>query len=286
MKLFIVIAHCRSISIYEWWFDVIRPIRDLFSFAMDRPIDVDQFDIIDEREEEKGSKRRVFFKRRKTDTEQRELRAEDMLFAKSDIQTDFGELVDRWLHMITDIPMVCNLYSSVTSIRERYIEEEFLNLAQTAELYHRSKFNSCVIPKAEWKGKIRRILKSIPENERLWLKEKLAYSNSPTLHDRLEKLLNELEPTTSILVADSENFAKMVKETRNYFTHWDAKRQTKAASYPDLYFVTRTLRYLIAACLLRELGFTSDQTAALFKRNHKINNFRWDSDNPISQKPE
>ena len=88
-----------------------------------------------------------------------------------------------------------------------------------------------------------------------------------------------------MLVADRNGFSKNVKDKRNYFTHWDVKRKDKAALYPDIYFVIRTLRYLIAACLLRELGFSSDQTAELFNRNHRIHNFRWDSDNPISQKP-
>jgi len=283
--VYLEIASPVSKSVDVWWFDVIRPVRDLLSFALDRPIDVSRFDVIDESETNKPSTRRVFFKGRKTDTKNRELVVEDMLFAKSDIPVDLGDLVCRWLHVTTELPMVCNLYSSVTSIREQYLEEEFLSLAQAAELYHRSRFNSSVLPKAEWKEKIRKILKAVPDNEQQWLKDKLIWSNAPTLQNRLEELLKELEPTASILVADRGGFAKVVKHTRNYFTHWDTKQQEKAASYPDLYFVSRTLQYLIAACLLRELSFSSAQTAELFKRNHHIHNFCWNSDNPISPKP-
>lgn len=282
-KVYLEIASSISKSVYEWWFDVIRPIRDLFSLAIDRPIDVARFDVIDEREEEKGSKRRVFFKGRKTDTEDRELIVQDMLFAKSDVPANLGELVDRWLRMTTDLPMVCKLYSSVTSIREQYLEAEFLSLAQVAELYHRSRFNSSILPKDKWKEKIKKILDKAPDSERQWLKEKLIWSNASTLQDRLKELLNELEPTTSMLVSDKDSFSKNVKDKRNYFTHWDTKSKDKASLYPDLYFVTKTLRYLVAACLLRELGFSSAQTAELFKRNHRIHNFRWNSDNTISQ---
>ena len=81
------------------------------------------------------------------------------------------------------------------------------------------------------------------------------------------------------------DFATIVKHTRNYFTHWDNKQQKKAATNSELYFVSTTLMYLIAASLLTELGFTSEKVAQLFVRNHRINNFRLNSDNPISPKP-
>jgi len=273
-------------SVIEWWFDIIRPIRDLFSLAMDRPIDISRFSIFDERETANPRECRVYFKGRRTKKNDTELIVEDMLFAKTDIDSDgLGPLVNNWFRIIKDIPMVCNLYSSVTSIREQYLEEEFLSLAQTAELYHRSRLKNAIMPKKEWKDKIKCIIDSVPESEKEWLNEKLIWSNSPTLQNRLEELLDNLEPTTSLLVADKVDFATTVKHTRNYFTHWDDKQQKKAATHSNLYFVSTTLRYLIAACLLTELGFSSEKVAKLFARNHRIHNFHLNSDNPVSPKP-
>ncbi|ESQ15552.1 MAG: hypothetical protein N838_29000 [Thiohalocapsa sp. PB-PSB1] len=194
-------------------------------------------------------------------------------------------LVDKWFHTINDIPMVCSLYSSVKSIREQYLEEEFLSVAQAAELYHRSRFNSVILPREEWREKTRLIIDAVPASEKEWLRAKLEWSNSPTLQNRLEELLDALEPTTSLFVADKLEFARTVKNTRNYFTHWDSRNKKKAASRANLYFVSETLMYLLAACLLVEIGFTSQKVAELFSRNHRIHNFRWNSDNPVSSKP-
>lgn len=121
---------------------------------------------------------RVYFKGRRTNKVDKELIIEDMLFAKTDIdEGSLGALVSNWFRIIKDIPMVCNLYSSVTSIREQYLEEEFLSLAQAAELYHRSRFNNATLPRDEWRDKIRRIIDAAPESEKEWLREKLMWSN-------------------------------------------------------------------------------------------------------------
>lgn len=273
-------------SVIEWWYEVIRPIRDLFSLAMDIPIDVSRFSVFDERETEKPKECKVLFKMRKVNNLDKEMIVEDMLFAKTDIERgNIGALVEKWFQTINGIPMVCNLYSSVKSLREQYAEEEFLSLAQAAELYHRSRFNNDILPKQEWRKKTELIIDSVPDSEKEWLRNKLEWSNSPALQNRLEELLDALEPTTSLLVADKLGFARTIKNTRNYFTHWDKRKEKKAASHAELYFVSKTLMYLLAACLMIEIGFNSKKIAELFSRNHRIHNFRWNSDNPISPKP-
>ncbi len=84
-------------SIVEWWVDIIHPLRDLFSIAMDRPIDVSQLSIIDECEATKQKECRVYFKGRRTNKVDKELIIEDMLFAKTDIdEGSLGALVSNW----------------------------------------------------------------------------------------------------------------------------------------------------------------------------------------------
>lgn len=273
-------------SVIEWWYEVIRPIRDFISLAIDIPIDVSRFSVFDEREAEKQKECRVHFKGRKVNNTDKEMIVEDMLFAKTDIERgNIGSLVEKWFQATNDIPMVCNLYSSVKSIREQYAEEEFLSLAQAAELYHRSRFNNNILPQEEWRKKTESIIEAVPDSEKEWLRKKLEWSNSPALQNRLEELLDVLEPTTSLLVADKLKFARTIKNTRNYFTHWDKRKEKKAASRAELYFVSKTLMYLLAACLMMEIGFTPKRVAELFSRNHRIHNFRWNSDNPVSPKP-
>ncbi len=273
-------------SVHNWWYNVIRPLRDLFSLAMDRPIAVTRFEVIDEREPERMAAKRVFFKEREINGKERRLTKKDMLFGRNDISFNIGDLVNKWLKMSTssDISVLCNLYSSaIRRTREQYVDEDFLTLTRAVEIYHRARFNNFILPQEEWKNKMRNIFNKVPNKvEQQWLKEKLCRSNVPTLQNRLEEILSELEPATSLLVADRKGFAELVRNTRNHFVHWDHEREGKAVSYPDLYFVSGTLRYLITACLLRELGFNANQTAQFFKKNIRINKFRRNSDNKVA----
>ncbi|MCI5144534.1 MAG: hypothetical protein D3923_03185 [Candidatus Electrothrix sp. AR3] len=272
-------------SVHNWWYEVIRPLRDLFSLAMDRSIAVTRFEVIDEREPEKRAAKRIFFKERGTPLNEGDLDEENMLFSRNDITGDIGRLMNNWLRMSSssEFSIFCNLYSSVTRTKDQYIDEEFLSLSQAVEIYHRLRLSNTVLPQEEWQKKVNKILEKVQnKDEQKWLKEKLFLSNIPPLQNRLEELLDKLEPTTSLLVADKKGFAELVKHTKYHLIRWDTKEKKKATSYSDLYFVSRTLRYLITACLLKELGFDSVKIAELLKKNVRFDKFRRNSDNIIA----
>lgn len=67
--------------------------------------------------------------------------------------------------------------------------------------------------------------------------------------------------------SDENSFIKQVRNTRNYLTHYDKSLQGKAIKGEDLYWLTQTLEFLLQACFLKGLGFSTEQCVALFKRN-------------------
>lgn len=71
------------------------------------------------------------------------------------------------------------------------------------------------------------------------------------------------------LVKDHAKFAKKVRDTRNYFTHWNTDLQDKAAQGEELFRITQTLLFMLQSCLLMELGCTPERCAELISKNKK-----------------
>ena len=150
-----------------------------------------------------------------------------------------------------------------------YLESKFLNIAQAAESYHRRRCKNEVLPKPEHDARIKAILSNTPEEYKKWLREKLNFSNEPTLQDRLMDLLDKTKKVMNPLVKDHAKFAKKVRDTRNYFTHWNTDLQDKAAQGEELFRITQTLLFMLQACLLMELGCTPERCAELISKNKK-----------------
>ncbi|WP_200381470.1 HEPN domain-containing protein [Thiococcus pfennigii] len=280
-KVYLDVSSDAPRTLQDWWLEVIRPLRDLFSLAVDQPTEVVRFSVFIKKDE-RDKECRVYFKRRKVKLTNKDLATHDMLFSRRDLLNGLGGLMDSWFGIIKDLPMFANLYSSVTRDEDQYLEQKFLSLAQAIEVYHRYRFERKIAPPPGWTERSERIVKVALDSDKSWLKKRLKWSSEPRLRDQLLHILKALRPATNLLVVDINGFSEKVKKTRHYYTHWDSRREKDAVTYPEIYFVTNTLRYLVAGCLLLELGFDPYRISELFKRNHRIHNFIHNADNPIS----
>jgi ApeA N-terminal domain 1 len=90
------------------------------------------------------------------------------------------------------------------------------------------------LPPAEHKKRIRAIRDGAPKEWRHWLGEKLAGSNYHTLDSRIRAVLGECATVTSKIIGalpeDLDNFLTVFKDSRNYYTHYNPKKEDKAAS--------------------------------------------------------
>jgi hypothetical protein len=60
---------------------------------------------------------------------------------------------------------------------------------------------------------------------------------------------------------------KAVKDTRNYYTHYDPRGKAKAATEPrDMHRLTVQLRAVLETTFLRDVGFTCDEIEASLDR--------------------
>ena len=97
------------------------------------------------------------------------------------------------------------------------------------------------------------------------------------IHDSEAKLREELqfhlktaEDAVSVMLTNREAFIDAVIDSRNYWTHFGKRPATKAVRETQLGDYNSVLSLLVRACLLRHLGFSSNDMLALLGRNSKI----------------
>ena len=194
---------------------------------------------------------------------------DDLYFSLADIDSEFSLILQKWFNSFEELKSIFNLIFSTEYKPDMYLESKFLNIAQAAESYHRRRCKNHVLTKLEHEARIKAILDNTPEEYKKWLKEKLHFSNEPTLHNRLIELLDKTQKVMNPLVGDHLTFVRKVKYTRNYFTHWNTDLQDKAAQGEELFRITQTLLFMLQTCLLMELGCTPERCAELISKNKK-----------------
>jgi hypothetical protein len=152
------------------------------------------------------------------------------------------------------------------------VEVQFLDLVRAIEVYDRLVNGSSVLPKAEHRALVKRLVEVAPHGDQPWLKDKLAYSNEPTLRARVSRLLQATSAIMEPIVGDLDAFAKLVGDSRNYYTHYDASLRRKAATGDLLVRTNQRLSVLVAALLLASADVNVDALQKLFASSR---NYIW-----------
>jgi len=186
----------------------------------------------------------------------------EMLFVFADIKEQAENVMQNWLQKQDKLKPVYDLYFSTMYNPHMYLENEFLNIVQAIESYHRRTMKNFDLPEEEHKKRIEVILNTTPEEYKEWLEEHLEYTNEP----RLRRRLNELLKQNSDLIGKAVKTQKVI-DTRNYLTHYDEKLKDKAATGQKLFRLTLKLKMLLEIAFLKELGLEKEGIKSLIERN-------------------
>lgn len=192
-----------------------------------------------------------------------------MLFTLDDIKDEFSLIMQRWFDLYQDIGSVLNLYFGVKNNSNLYLENKLLMLAQALEAYHRLTKRNRILSKEAHKTRIDSIIESCPEEHQEWLKQKLNFKgiNEPSLHERLQELVDLHWLVMEPIVANKEQFIKDIKNSRNYYTHFNTSIKKKALEDEELFRLGQKLDFLLQACFLSELGCTPEKCEQLISRH-------------------
>lgn len=198
----------------------------------------------------------------------------DMLYPYTYIKNKIETTFNNWLEKAELLEPVYNLYFGNIYSGDMYLEFQFLSLIMALEVYHRIKFGNEDIPAEEHKERIKHILTNTPEKYRKWLKEKLKYSNEPSLRKRIKDIYDNVKNIGYITALfpkkkDFKDFVNEVVNTRNYFAHYDQSLKKRASKETELYWLTQKLKALVEICLLKEIGFLDTEIDNIFQNNRK-----------------
>lgn len=144
-----------------------------------------------------------------------------------------------------------------------FIQNNFLNLVQAVEAFHRHIKQNTDQLKAEHTVKMDRILEQVRDaSDKRWLSEKLAFAFEPSLRRRLKELFQE---HCSVIFYNNDVSNKSIvwvietiTDKRNYYTHYGKKISVTDADFMRLIVLTELLKLLLAVMIFRELGMDKE----------------------------
>jgi hypothetical protein len=174
---------------------------------------------------------------------------------------------NSWLSIRTELVDVMNLYFGTRYNPPVFRELHFLVLAQAIEVYCRIRDKRSTVVSKETFNKVRDdLLQIVPKDKEYeWLQIRIRELNQARLYQMVETLIEEHNYLTQLFQIDNADLARLVTDTRNYYTHFSDKK--RHATGADLYYLSEILSYLLLSCLLKELGFTVFEIQELLKKN-------------------
>jgi hypothetical protein len=99
----------------------------------------------------------------------------------------------------------------------------------------------------------------------------MIHPKKMNLAGRLSQLVAQA-PRTIVqqAIRSPKDFVEVVRDTRNYFTHYERKLFRRAAFGLDLLNLTERMRWLLEGLLLQQLALPAEAVEALLRRNERL----------------
>jgi len=146
-----------------------------------------------------------------------------MIFRYRDI-ANISDTIGKWLKMYESIDPSLDLYFSTIFSRDKYYKGQFLMLAQALEALH-----------------------SRTNNKKI------------NFLDRLKILCQEFIDMNIYTQEEMDDFAKKIKDTRNYLTHYDKSKEGRTIADDEYQIYINTMILLLQIHFLKLLGFEQDK---------------------------
>jgi len=271
-KTFIDIEPKKAKPLEEYW-KVMYLIQNFLSLGIMAPVHplaitgkIKALEVVIEKGKTHHLRISIFYKVPAISQATEEIMRFHMLFTFKDISDSFQVFIRNWFEKAEVLKPVYDLYFGTLYNPRMYLHQRFLSLIHAIESYHRRIMRNYELPEDEYRKKITEILDAVPRNYERWLEWKLKYSNEPRLRQRLEDILEACSEVVDTIIDDRGSFVDKTVDTRNYLTHYDPKLKERAADGIELYNLTQKLGVLLEICLLKELGFGSDNIKSLTTR--------------------
>ena len=103
----------------------------------------------------------------------------NMLFGFGEVRDRFSDVLKNWFSAYDNIGPALNLYFSVTNGGQKFLESQFLALAQCLETYHRRTSLEKLMDDEVFRSLLETIMKGCPEEHKEWLAGRLQFGTKP-----------------------------------------------------------------------------------------------------------
>lgn len=180
----------------------------------------------------------------------------EMLFSFNDVRESFGDLLRQWLRYGDKLEAVLDLYFSTIFNAHLYLNHEFLLLAQALERYHAVQIDGYREDPEKFGQRLKTIRQLMGDDHFRFVEDKLNWANEKTLLQRLTELVEARRAVIGDLAAEFPDFPRLVKDTRNYYTHYDSSllQKGKVAQGINLVRLVEVMRITLQVLILDDLG--------------------------------
>lgn len=207
---------------------------------------------------------------------------DDPIYTAAELLAENPEIMAAWFALNDRLrPALDLLFTVVASRFELYTDVAFLLTAQAWEVLHRLSSPTALGSKAEFDVARKALEKAIPPETSKVLSDKLksvlTFANEPSLRQRLDASIAELQPVFGPAPFGFDaNALKDVVNSRNYYTHYTAKLKKKALAGAALSELTRGIIPLLFALVLPLLGLGGQQVKDHLARRRDFGPLRLD----------
>lgn len=199
-------------------------------------------------------------------------------------QEEVARCLRRWYEKAKWLGPVASQYAA-GFYRSMYDDNDFLNLTQALESYHRKcpRYDGKYLPQGQYQNLVfKPLLDALPDDDDVpdKLRESMSalrdsfkggtlkHGNEYSLRKRLTELVEDVPDLVHrALNPNPGGFVEQVVDTRNYLVHLDEDAKEDAASGTELQYLANGLRALLKALLFKEMDLSEDKQRNIFERS-------------------
>lgn len=200
--------------------------------------------------------------------ENRDVSFFEMLFTLREMGEEFAQCLSNWFSKTDELQPVYDLYAGVVHSRSMYPHLQFLSYAQALETYHRRSSGGAYMSNDDY-APVRDALsgaipRSLAQDFRESLENKLQYLNQYSLRKRLRELFSTFLPLIGVPVSECLSLVPDIVDLRNCLTHGD-KDPSFGAESQRVYDLSGLMKLVVETALLTEIGLSKEKVRRAVK---------------------
>jgi hypothetical protein len=196
----------------------------------------------------------------------------EMLLPYKDIKRQLSTYLNNWFISYSESEYIFDMFMGTINHENMFLVHTFLSRVQSIESFHRRKSKSKELPEREFENNRALIKRLLSKHKKVkgWVLSKLHYANELRLRKRMENILKKYESILLPYVENTNQFMQKVVNTRNYYTHFDKKLESKIIPEGEMYSFNIRLEVIMLVMILKEIKMKNTLIEQALKRAYPL----------------